>query len=108
MAENNLRIIARGIGFIRAGAVGIRIRKMPAVFFRILGREEKPIPRVSTPVICGSVLPVVPWCGAAGSVKALRGSVTGFVGVSRGGGFCLLPKELEKTPVFSNSYAHLA
>ena len=34
----------RGLGFIRVGAVGIRIRKMPAVFFRILGQEEKPSP----------------------------------------------------------------
>ena|GEM_PF-6454384 len=32
---------ARGVSIIRVGAVGIRIRKMPTVFFRILGREEK-------------------------------------------------------------------
>ena len=47
-------------------------------------------------------------CVGVGSVKALRDSVTGFVGVLRGGGFCLLPKDSEKSRVFSKSYARLA
>ena len=42
----------RGLGFIRAGAVVIRIRKMPAVFFRILVREEKPRPRAEKVAQC--------------------------------------------------------
>ena len=40
-------------------------------------------------------------CVGAGSVKALRDSVTGFVGVLRGGGFCLAPRNPENTLVFS-------
>ena len=40
--SHGVPLSARGLGFIRASAVGIRIRKMPAVFFRVLGREEKP------------------------------------------------------------------
>ena len=48
----------------------------------------------------------MPGCGV-GLVKALRGLVTCFVGVLRGGGFYLLPKDLEKTRVFSKSYARL-
>lgn len=35
----------RGVSFIRVGAMGIRIQKMPTVFFRILEREEKLTPR---------------------------------------------------------------
>ena len=80
----------------------------------VLSREGENVSLVVVVGMCawklwvrGAVLSVVSRVGA-GSVKALGDSVTCFVGVLRGGGFCLLPKDLEKTRVFSKSYARLA
>ena len=70
--------------------------RMPQIGRVVLSWEGENVAQVSVIVWLYAwklwVRGLVVSCVGAGSVKALRDSVTGFVGVLRGGGFCLAPR----------------